>query len=128
MIAGPLLLLILPLAMAGIVYMLLRWGSLSALLATGTALALGFAVVELPLDQPVRIWGGSQIALGEAVTFFGRELVLEQVDRMAMASLFFTAAGVFFLAWHMAPHSMLFPIGLGLLSLLSGALLIRPLF
>ena len=98
MIAGPLLLLILPLAMAGIVYMLLRWGSLSALLATGTALALGFAVVELPLDQPVRIWGGSQIALGEAVTFFGRELVLEQVDRIAMASLFFTAAGVF--SWH----------------------------
>ena len=127
MIAGPLLLLILPLAMAGIVYMLLRWGSLSALLATGTALALGFAVVELPLDQPVRIWGGSQIALGEAVTFFGRELVLEQVDRIAMASLFFTAAGVFFLAWRLSTRSMLFPIGLGLLSLLSGALLIWPL-
>jgi formate hydrogenlyase subunit 3/multisubunit Na+/H+ antiporter MnhD subunit len=126
-IAGPLLLLILPLAMAGIVYILLRWGNLSALLATGTALALGFAVIELPLDQPVRIWGGSQIALGEAVTFFGRELLLEQVDRMAMASLFFTAAGVFFLAWRTAPRSMLFPIGLGLLSLLSGALLIRPL-
>jgi formate hydrogenlyase subunit 3/multisubunit Na+/H+ antiporter MnhD subunit len=126
-IAGPLLLLILPLAMAGIVYALLRWGSLSALLAIGTALALGLAVVELPLDQPVRIWGGSQIALGEAVTFFGRELILEQVDRMAMASLFFTAAGVFFLAWRMAPRSMLFPIGLGLLSLLSGALLIWPL-
>jgi NADH-quinone oxidoreductase subunit N len=126
-IAGPLLLLILPLAMAGIVYILLRWESLSALLAAGTALALGFAVVELPLDQPVRIWGGSQIALGEAVTFFGRELLLEQVDRMAMASLFFTAAGVFLLAWRAAPRSMLFPIGLGLLSLLSGALLIRPL-
>jgi NADH-quinone oxidoreductase subunit N len=126
-IAGPLLLLILPLAMAGIVYILLRWESLSALLATGTALALGFAVVDLPLDQPVRIWGGSQIALGEAVTFFGRELLLEQVDRMAMASLFFTAAGVFLLAWRAAPRSMLFPIGLGLLSLLSGALLIRPL-
>jgi len=127
MIAGPLLLLILPLAMAGIVYILLRWTSLSALLAAGTALALGFAIVTLPLDQPVRFWGGRQIAMGETVTFFGRELVLEQADRMAMAFIFFTSAGVFFLAWRFAQHSLLLPMGLALLSLLSGALLIRPL-
>ncbi|RLC58426.1 MAG: hypothetical protein DRI80_13830 [Chloroflexota bacterium] len=127
MIAGPLLLLIIPLAMAGIVYILLRWASLSALLAIGTALALGVAVVALPLDQPVRFWGDRQIAMGEPVTFFGRELVLEQADRVAMAFMFFTAAGLFILAWRVAPHSLLFPMGLGLLSLLSGALLIRPL-
>ncbi|MCK4473595.1 MAG: hypothetical protein KAW49_17585, partial [Anaerolineae bacterium] len=129
MIAGPLLLLIIPLVMAGVVYILLRWVSLSALLAVGTALALGIAVVTLPLDQPVRVyfWGERQIAMGEAVRFLGRELVLEQADRMAMAILFLTAAGLFFLAWRVTPHSLLFPMGLGLLSLLSGALLIRPL-
>jgi len=130
-IAGLLLLLILPLVMAGVVYILLRWASLSALLAVGTALALGIAVIALPLDQPMRLflfWGKEhQIAMGEAVTFLGRELVLEQADRMAMAYLFFTAAGLFCLAWRSAPHSLLFPMGLGLLSLLSGALLIRPL-
>jgi len=124
------LLLILPLAMAGIVLILLRWASLSALLAVGTALAVGIAVVELPLDQPVRpfsFFGGDyQIALGETVTFFGCELVLEPADRMAMAFLFFTSAGIFFLAWRLAPHSLLFPMGLALLSLLSGALLIQP--
>jgi len=126
MIAGPLLLLILPLAMAGIVYILLRWASLSALLSVGTALALGVAVVKLPLDQPVHFWGDRQIALGETVTFFGRELVLEQADRIAMAYLFFTAAALFLLAWRFAPHSLLFPMGLALLSLLNGALLIWP--
>jgi NADH:ubiquinone oxidoreductase subunit 2 (subunit N) len=126
-IAGPILLLILPLAMAGIVYILLRWTPLSALLAAGTALALGFAIVTLPLDQPVRFWGGRQIAMGETVTFFGRELVLEQADRMAMAFIFFAAAGIFFLAWRFAKHSLLLPMGLALLSLFSGALLIRPL-
>jgi NADH-quinone oxidoreductase subunit N len=125
-IAGSLLLLILPLAMAGIVYILLRWTSLSALLSFGTALVMGIAVVKLPLDQPVHFWGGRQIALGEAVTFFGRELVLEQADRVAMAFLFFTAAGLFLLAGRFEPHSLLFPMGLALLSLLSGALLIRP--
>ncbi len=129
MIAGPLLLLIIPLVMAGIVYILLRWASLSALLAVGTALALGIAVVTLPLDQPVQVyfWGERQIAMGEAVRFLGRELVLDQADRMAMAILFLTAAGLFFLAWRVTSHSLLFPMGLGLLSLLSGALLIRPL-
>jgi formate hydrogenlyase subunit 3/multisubunit Na+/H+ antiporter MnhD subunit len=65
--------------------------------------------------------------MGEAVTVFGRELVFEQSDRMAMAFLFFASAGLFLLAWRFAPQSLLFPIGLGLLSLLCGTLLIRPL-
>lgn len=131
MIAGPLVLLILPLVMAGVVYVLRRWATLSALLAVGTALVLGIAVITLSLDQPVQpllfLGQERQIAMGEAVTLLGRELVLEQADRMAMTYLFFTAAGLFFLAWRAAPHSLLFPMGLGLLSLLSGALLIRPL-
>lgn len=128
MISGALLLLVLPLAMAGIVYILLRWlSTLAAWLAVGTALALGFAAITLPLDQPVQAWGGRQIAMGEAVTFLGRELVFEQSDRMAMAFLFFTSAVLFFLAWRFAPRSLFFPIGLGLLSLLSATLLIRPL-
>ncbi len=126
MIAGPLLLLVLPLAMAGIVYILLRWASLSALLAAGTAAALGFAVITLPLDQAVAVFGGRQVAMGEAVTLFGRELVLGQADRVAMAILFFSAAGLFLLAWRFAPSSLLLPMGLGLLSLMCGALLIRP--
>jgi len=127
-IAGPLLLLILPLAMGGIVYILRRWlFPLSALLSAGTAVLLGIAVVTLPLDQPVSAWGGRQIAMGETVTLLGRELVFEQSDRMAMAFLFFAAAGLFLLAWRFAPKTLLFPIGLGLLSLLCGALLIRPL-
>ncbi len=54
MISGALLLLILPLVMAGVVYSLLRWTSLSALLSVGTALVLGIAAVALPLDQPVQ--------------------------------------------------------------------------
>jgi formate hydrogenlyase subunit 3/multisubunit Na+/H+ antiporter MnhD subunit len=127
-ISGALLLLVLPLAMAGIVYILLRWlSTLAAWLAVGTALALGFAAITLPLDQPVQAWGGRQIAMGEAVTFLGRELVFEPSDRMAMAFLFFTSAGLFLLAWRFAPRSLFFPMGLGLLSLLCATLLVRPL-
>jgi len=127
MISGVFLLLIFPVLMASIVYILLRWASLSALLATASAMALGFATLVLPLNQPVHFWGDRQIVMNESVTFLGRELLLEQSDRMAMTLLFFTAAGLFLLAWRFAPHSLLFPMGLSLLSLLSGALLIRPL-
>lgn len=127
MIEGLFLLLTLPLVMAGVVYILRRWASLSALLATNTALILGVALLVLPLDQSVLSWGDRQIAMDEAVTFLGRELVMEQTDRLAMAFLFITTAGLFVLAWRFVPRSLLFPVGLSMLSLLSGALLIRPL-
>jgi NADH:ubiquinone oxidoreductase subunit 2 (subunit N) len=114
--------------MAGIVYILLRWlSTLAAWLAVGTALVLGFAAITLPLDEPVQAWGGRQIAMGETVTVFGRELAFEQSDRMAMAFLFFASAGLFFLAWRFAPRSLFLPMGLGLLSLLCATLLITPL-
>lgn len=128
MISGLLLLLILPVVMAGIVYLLLRWTfPVSALLSIATAIILGISVLALPVDQPAQEGADAQIAMGGAVTFFGRELVVQQTDRMAMAFLFFVTAGLFFLAWRFAARSLLFPMGLGLLSLLCGALLIRPL-
>jgi len=126
-IEGLFLLLTLPLVMAGVVYVLRRWASLSALLATCTALILGIALLVLPLEQSVLSLGERQINIDGNVTFLGRELVMEQTDRLAMAFLFLTAAGLFFLAWRFVPRSLLFPVGLSMLSLLSGALLIRPL-
>ncbi|MGD2145764.1 MAG: proton-conducting transporter membrane subunit [Anaerolineae bacterium] len=126
MIAGILLFLALPLAVGTVVYALRRWATMSALLSTGTALALGVAIVVLPLGRTVELWGRT-IVMGGTVTFLGRELVLEEVDRIAIAVLYLTAAGLFALSWQASPGSMLFPIGLGILSLLSGSLLIRPL-
>jgi formate hydrogenlyase subunit 3/multisubunit Na+/H+ antiporter MnhD subunit len=112
--------------MAAAVYVFRRWATLSALLSIGTTLALGAAIVLLPLGRTVELWG-RQIVMGGTVTFLGRELVLEEVDRLAIAFLYLTAAGIFTLAWQVSPGAMLFPIGLAVLSLLSGSLLIRPL-
>jgi formate hydrogenlyase subunit 3/multisubunit Na+/H+ antiporter MnhD subunit len=127
MIAGTLLLLILPLAMGGIAYIVLRWRTLSGLLAFATAVLLGLMVITLPVEQPVRFWGERQIAMGDTVSVLGREIALTSSDRLALAFLFFSAAGVFLLAWRCGSQSLLFPVGLGLLSLLAGGLLIRPL-
>jgi multicomponent Na+:H+ antiporter subunit D len=126
-IEGLFLLLTLPLVMAAVVYILRRWASLSALLAAGTALILGTALLVLPPDQSVWSLGDRQIAIDEAVDLMGRQLVMEPADQIAMAFLFLTTAGLFILAWRFAPRSLLFPVGLSMLSLLGGALLIRPL-
>lgn len=126
MIAGILLFLALPLALAGVVHALRRWGTVSGLLGVGTALTLGIAIVVLPLGRTVELWG-RQITMGGTVSFRGRALVLEDVDRIAIAFLYLTAAGIFLLAWRMSPGAMLFSVGFGLLSLLSGSLLILPL-
>lgn len=126
MIAGLLLFLILPVAMGGLVYVLRRWAFLSGLLAVVTALALGVAIIVLPLEGSIRLWG-QEVAMDDAVTFLGRKLVMGPSDRVVIAFLFLTAAGIFALAWRITPHTLLFPIGLGMLSLLTGALLIRPL-
>ncbi len=126
MIAGLLLFLALPLVLAGLVYALRRWATLSSLLSIGTTLALGIIIVVLPLGRTVQLWD-RQIVMGGTLSFLGRELVLEDADRLAIGLLYLTAAGIFALAWPTSPRSMLLPVGLGLLSLLSGCLLIRPL-
>lgn len=126
MIAGLVLFLVLPLVMAGVVYALRRWAILSALISVGTALALGIIILVVPLGRTVELWG-RQIVMGGTLSLLGRELVLEDVDRIAIAFLYLTAAGIFTLAWQTSPRTLLFPVGFGLLSLLSGSLLIRPL-
>jgi NADH:ubiquinone oxidoreductase subunit 2 (subunit N) len=110
----------------GVVYVLRRWGTLSALLSIGMTLALGSAILLLPLGRTVEFWG-RQIVMGGTVSFLGRELILEEADRIAIAFLYLTASGIFLLAWQVSPGTMLFPVGFGILSLLSGSLLIRPL-
>ena len=57
MIAGILLMLVIPLARAGGVYIMLRWRLLAGLLSAATALLLALMVVTLPVDQPVLVWG-----------------------------------------------------------------------
>ncbi len=126
MIAGLFLFLVLPLVMGGVVYVLRRWGALSALLSVGMTLALGIVILVLPLGQTVELWG-RQIVMGGSLSFLGRELILEEADRIAIAFLYLTASGIFVLAWQVSPGVLLFPVGFGLLSLLSGSLLIRPL-
>jgi len=122
-IPGPVLILGLPLTMAVLLQLLRRWTTVTAWLAAVTSVVLGTAVISLPLTQTWQL-GQWQIRLGAPLWVLGREVVLQPVDRLPVTFLFFTAAGIFILAWRLLPHSNFFPIGLATTALLVGALLV----
>lgn len=108
---SPLLLIVLPLAMAPFVYVLRRWATLSGLLAAAVSLLTARLCLSTPLDWSSRIWGG--------------EMILEPLDRFFLAFAFALATVMFLYAWRISQGWSLFSFGLVILSLLSGALMIR---
>jgi formate hydrogenlyase subunit 3/multisubunit Na+/H+ antiporter MnhD subunit len=127
--AGPLPLIILPLAMAPIVYFLRRWPTAASLSASGTALVMAGLCLRLPLDDPVYV--------------LGRELALDHARRMVFVFILVTAAILFLCTWftsqspslpfdrvyaeqgRRAQDTAFIPFGLAILGLLSGAATMR---
>lgn len=75
MIAGVFALIVVPLLAAGVLSVVRRFHTLTALLAAGVAGVLGVGVLWLPLDRVVEL-GGRQVTLGEPIELLGRQLVL----------------------------------------------------
>lgn len=123
-VPGPIFILGVPVVIAVGLQFLRRWTTVMAWLGVFTAGLVGVAIVLLPLTQPWQL-GSLEIELGEPLLILGRELIVQPVDRFALAFLFFTTAGLFVVAWRLLPHSNFFPIGLVTVSLLAGALLVE---
>lgn len=123
---GAILLLLLPILAAVLAYTLRRWRAVSSLLATGVSLTVGVILLLVPFDQPITVLG-REIVLGGATELLGRALVFGPSVQAVMAFFFLTGAGLFVLAWHLEPEGLFAATGLGLLGLLSGVLLVRPL-
>ncbi|HEY4689570.1 MAG TPA: proton-conducting transporter membrane subunit, partial [Anaerolineae bacterium] len=111
-IGGSMLLIIVPLMAAALTVLLRRSGTVSALLAIIVPLGLAVIALRFPLDEPQAI--------------LGRIVVLETGDRIAIAFLFMTASAIFLSVWRSSPGWAYYPVGLAILSLLAGALIIRP--
>lgn len=124
MIAGPLLLIALPLIFSPLIWLLRRWATVAALLSAGITLLIAWMAWRLPLDRPVQLWG-RQVALGETVSLFGRELVMSPADRLDLVLIFLIATGLFLFAWRVSQGWTFYPLGLALLSVLSAALLVE---
>lgn len=125
MIAGVFVLIVLPLVAAGVVSLLRPFQALRALIAAGVALVLGAGALWLPLDRTVQLFG-RRIALGEPVGLMGRQLVLSNADRTALAVMFLVAGGLFVISARTRPGPAFCSLGLALLGLLSAALVARP--
>jgi formate hydrogenlyase subunit 3/multisubunit Na+/H+ antiporter MnhD subunit len=124
MIAGPLLLLALPLLVAPLIWLLRRWAMIAALLSAGFSALMALMAWSLPLDQPVQLWG-REVALGQTVSVLGRELAMSQADRLDLVFIFLIAAGLFLFAWRVSQGWTFYPLGLALMTVLSGALLVE---
>ena len=124
MIAGPWVLMGLPLVVTPIIYLVRRWAFLGALLAGGTAAALAWLCMTAPLSEPVTLLRWS-LLLGQPVAVLGRELALTPASQLALGLLFGLAAVSFLLAWPVSPGRSFFPLGLALLSGWAAALLMR---
>lgn len=123
-LAGPIVLIGVPLAVAVVLQVLRRWTLLTASLAVATSVAGGLLVAMTPLTGTLTV-SNFTIALGEPFSILGRVLVVEPVDVLPLAFIFFTAAGLFLIAWRLLPRSNFFPIGLAMVALLVGALLVQ---
>ncbi len=122
---GPVVLIGLPLAVAVVLQILRRWTAITASLATLTALFGGLLVMSSPLLDMVLPLDGITIAVEEPLNILGRILVVEPVDRLPLIFIFFTAAGLFVIAWRLLPHSNFFPVGLMMVAMLAGAMMLK---
>ncbi len=126
MIAGPSLLIGLPLAMVPIVYLLRRWEKLAAFLSAVTTAAVAGLCLHLPLDRPSWIFG-FVVDLGRTVRVLGREFALLETGRLTIAFVFGVATALFLFARWISQGRSFFPLGLLILGLLNCVILIRHL-
>jgi len=123
-IPGPVFVIGFPLAVSFVLQLLRRWTALAAWLAAIVAVFVGLIVSQSPLDEEI-FFRGMGVVLGQPLVLLGRALVIEPVDRLPLAFIFFTGASLFILAWRLLPHSNFFPIGLTMMALLSATLLVE---
>lgn len=124
MIAGPWVLVGVPLAVAPLVYLVRRWAFLGALLSAGTAAAMAWLCFTASSSRPVTLFGQS-LLLGQPVSMLGRELALTPTGQTALGFLFAVAGVSFLLAWPVSPGRSFFPLGLALLGGWAAAIMMR---
>jgi len=124
MLTGPLFLIVLPLALAAVVFVLRRWALIAASLALATALVMASFCLLLSLGRPASVFGW-EVALGQPMTVLGRDFALEPAGCSALGFIYLIAIVAFLFAWCIPQGRLFFPLGLVILSLLGAAVTVR---
>jgi formate hydrogenlyase subunit 3/multisubunit Na+/H+ antiporter MnhD subunit len=124
MIPASLLIIFIPLVAIAPAYVLRRWRLVEALVA---AIACGLVIVILarPVESALTL-AGLTIDASTPVNVLGRTLAVRSYDQMPLILLFIIAAILFLLGWVVSEGWTYVPAGLGILTLLTAGLLIRP--
>jgi len=123
-LSGPVFIVGVLMAVAGILQVLRRWTGLMAWASVAVTGAVGALIALVPLDQTFTL-GPLSVAPGEPFVLLGRVVVIDAVDRLPLMFICFTALGLFIVAWRLLPHSNFYPAGLAIVALLAGALMVQ---
>jgi NADH-quinone oxidoreductase subunit N len=123
-IPGPILLVVLPLAAAGVTYLVRRLTIVAALLAAATTGVLAFLCLRLPLDRSAFVLG-QEVVFGRPVVVLGQTLQLDPAGRLWLAYLFGLATIFFLFAWLISQGRSFFSFGLAILALYALVVLLQ---
>jgi formate hydrogenlyase subunit 3/multisubunit Na+/H+ antiporter MnhD subunit len=123
-IAGPLLLVALPLLASAITYVVRRWSLLAAVVSALTTGLLAVLSLRLPLDRSALVLG-REVAFGRPIVLLGRTLILDPAGQVWLAFGFALATILYLFAWRMSQGRSFFPFSLSMLSLYSVMVLLQ---
>ncbi len=115
-LAGPYVLLGLPLLVAGLAYLLRGWPLIAAFLSALTTGVLSVLCLWLPLDRSAFVLG-QELALGHPVVVAGQTLVLGPAGQVWLSFAFALATIFYLFAWRVPQGRSFFSFSLTILSL-----------
>ncbi len=121
-LAGPLVLILVPVVMMPLSWLLRRWTALAVLVTGLTAAGLAWLAATASLDAPTSL-AGIQLTFHEPYLILGRALVLTATTRWPIVWLFAALALSTLVVAPVAPRSRLFGFSLGITALLVAAML-----
>lgn len=124
MMPASLLVIIIPIAAALPAFLMRRWRILETLFAVIACGAVIFLLAH-PAGSPLRV-AGFTIQTDAPINILGRELAVRSSDRMPLLLLYVMGAILFVMGARISQGWAFVPVGLGILTALSVALLIRP--
>lgn len=123
-IAGPIILLALPLVAAAVTYLFRQLAFVAALLSVAVTGLLAFLCLRLPLDRSAFVLG-QEVAFGRPVVILGQALELNQAGQMWLAYVFVLMAVFYLLAWRLSQGRSFFSFSLVILALYALMVLVQ---
>jgi formate hydrogenlyase subunit 3/multisubunit Na+/H+ antiporter MnhD subunit len=123
-IAGPVLLLAMPLLAAAVTYLFRHLSFIAALLSVAVASLLAFLCLRLPLDRSAFVLG-QEVAFGRPVVVLGQTLALNQAGQMWLGYIFVLMAVFYLFAGLLSQGRSFFPFSLAILTLYALVVLVQ---